>query len=228
MRTATNFNPRSSCEERPEYGFADKSRLQISIHAPHARSDRVSFHPAAAVADFNPRSSCEERLHPREVQRLKYQFQSTLLMRGATPFLQYYNFLQRFQSTLLMRGATRRSTTHRHTHQQFQSTLLMRGATRLHRVLPPCSYDFNPRSSCEERLYTKNTAVLDPMISIHAPHARSDLIGRCFWGHQSGFQSTLLMRGATYEIVFRRKRDEDQYFNPRSSCEERRSRRLTR
>ena len=36
--------------------------------------------------------------------------------------------------------------------------------------------NFNPRSSCEERLYTQDTAVLDPTISIHAPHARSDCV----------------------------------------------------
>ena len=79
--------------------------------------------------------------------------------------------------------------------------------------------DFNPRSSCEERrrslrpirnarlfqstlLMRGATSALfrslqAPSISIHAPHARSDL----FWGGRAAayiqFQSTLLMRGAT-------------------------------
>ena len=38
-------------------------RMQISIHAPHARSDlpaALAFH---FLNHFNPRSSCEERLH---------------------------------------------------------------------------------------------------------------------------------------------------------------------
>ena len=99
----------------------------------------------------------------------------------------------------------------------FQSTLLMRGATAI-----------------------MIAAILHLCISIHAPHARSDLIDelhavkdkfqstllmrgatRLLFGSRppSTFQSTLLMRGATpsisslYSLM--------RYFNPRSSCEER-------
>ena len=55
----------------------------------------------------------------------------------------------------------------------FQSTLLMRGAT------------------------TSGETMYDPtMISIHAPHARSDAIAENLQD-PSLFQSTLLMRGAT-------------------------------
>ena len=39
---AVNFNPRSSCEERLG-GSVDASLFAISIHAPHARSDRMDF-----------------------------------------------------------------------------------------------------------------------------------------------------------------------------------------
>ena len=35
-----NFNPRSSCEERPVVNQIETKILPISIHAPHARSDR--------------------------------------------------------------------------------------------------------------------------------------------------------------------------------------------
>ena len=35
---------------------------QISIHAPHARSDTACAHSATRASHFNPRSSCEERL----------------------------------------------------------------------------------------------------------------------------------------------------------------------
>ena len=78
----------------------------------------------------------------------------------------------------------------------FQSTLLMRGATFIHIGHSNLCNNFNPRSSCEERLpqgripydichfnprssceerrcYVVN--ILAPLdISIHAPHARSD------------------------------------------------------
>ena len=56
-----NFNPRSSCEERrrcvPDGGRA----LDISIHAPHARSDVFKDFIVLLEVNFNPRSSCEER-----------------------------------------------------------------------------------------------------------------------------------------------------------------------
>ena len=57
----------------------------ISIHAPHARSDSRSIFTLVTIAYFNPRSSCEERL-PAFLysRRIRFKFQSTLLMRGAT------------------------------------------------------------------------------------------------------------------------------------------------
>ena len=59
-------------------------------------------------------------------------------------------------------------------------------------------------------------------ISIHAPHARSDIkMGRKGIGIEL-FQSTLLMRGATRCGC--RSDGSRSYFNPRSSCEERRGR----
>ena len=80
-------------------------------------------------------------------------FQSTLLMRGATPDAEKSEAEKPvFQSTLLMRGATKGIAAGLG-NIQFQSTLLMRGATTL---------------------VFKDFIVL--LISIHAPHARSDLI----------------------------------------------------
>ena len=49
MRGATCEIVRKSCERG------------ISIHAPHARSDRRTQRTRRRVIDFNPRSSCEER-----------------------------------------------------------------------------------------------------------------------------------------------------------------------
>ncbi len=56
-------------------------------------------------------------------------------------------------------------------------------------------------------------------ISIHAPHARSDKKSTTLLQRPLSFQSTLLMRGATEEQPQSRGRCQD--FNPRSSCEER-------
>ena len=83
-RTNFDFNPRSSCEERL-FLLAVGHVVDISIHAPHARSD----HPAtieitSKIINFNPRSSCEERPVLPAVQYSQKEFQSTLLMRGAT------------------------------------------------------------------------------------------------------------------------------------------------
>ena len=56
-----NFNPRSSCEERLVLFLTLDTGSEISIHAPHARSDRRAPSATTRAADFNPRSSCEER-----------------------------------------------------------------------------------------------------------------------------------------------------------------------
>ena len=128
-RAVSDFNPRSSCEERPAPLLQWLPDLQISIHAPHARSDASSAAARAAVLPF----------------------QSTLLMRGATQ-----GFLCIFDRVL------------------FQSTLLMRGATRPLRLRQAGHGHFNPRSSCEERRRFHQLLIRAILISIHAPHARSD------------------------------------------------------
>ena len=148
------------------------------------------------------------------------QFQSTLLMRGATDDISAKELEVVFQSTLLMRGATassgwcvagndfnpRSSCEERHglrcacviERDIFQSTLLMRGATEHVSVSLYNESNFNPRSSCEERHELQGLANAFDMISIHAPHARSDDFAKAVF----------------LPVV---------YFNPRSSCEERRT-----
>ena len=108
VQRSSNFNPRSSCEERhhrppqPDGIVIFQSTLlmrgatrpcfcflsikDISIHAPHARSDKVDIHVIPSPSGyFNPRSSCEERRAHSSLLRALIVFQSTLLMRGATP-----------------------------------------------------------------------------------------------------------------------------------------------
>ena len=124
----------------------------ISIHAPHARSDvrtpdvdhcvLISIHAPHARSDRTWRT----------MDMVRFSFQSTLLMRGAT-----------------WRRSFRRGNT----------------------------FYFNPRSSCEERPYLAHDGHGSFLISIHAPHARSDLAAQLSTRKYLLFQSTLLMRGAT-------------------------------
>ena len=100
----------------------------ISIHAPHAGSDNLSFPDCSNLDDFNPRSPCGERL-----------------------------------------------------------------GNKLYNLVIP---DFNPRSPCGERPVRARGCLPGESISIHAPHAGSD-IGLQEMPLPAEFQSTLPMRGAT-------------------------------
>ena len=134
-RRTTHFNPRSSYEERPP------------VIVPHTRS-----------VYFNPRSSYEERLHLYALAIFSSQFQSTLLIRGATDSPQPALIAAIFQSTLLIRGATCRDI-----YMIIVEFLISIHAphTRSDDVLQNAlaiERDFNPRSSYEERLMTSNKA----------------------------------------------------------------------
>ena len=171
-KTVTDFNPRSSCEERLRWCSAAASRGHFNPRS-SCEERPASVRTSCRTSYFNPRSSCEER---QDKPGPKYQpiiFQSTLLMRGATQSTRSIGFFLIFQSTLLMRGATAASISFSSAPSRFQSTLLMRGATGHHAVV-----------------------LVEADISIHAPHARSDLC-----------------RLTVNSKLF--------YFNPRSSCEER-------
>ena len=116
--------------------------------------------------------------------------------RSDTDVLLFTNHRDIFQSTLLMRGATACFFSS-FSFSRFQSTLLMRGATYKSTHTKDARADFNPRSSCEERQITCKTRCRNSVISIHAPHARSDRKVFSSTASASLFQSTLLMRGAT-------------------------------
>ena len=169
---------------------------QISIHAPHARSDSAISRKKA----------------------LSLLFQSTLLMRGAT--------ISRHRSRSCRRHFNPRSSCEERLAALdcvqciavFQSTLLMRGATLCSAQRPLGYCDFNPRSSCEERRQLYKRIHIGAHISIHAPHARSDettgknreklLISIHAPHARSDDDGIAAVCIATY-------------FNPRSSCEER-------
>ena len=173
-------------------------------------------------SNFNPRSSCEERPGCHAFLEGFMEFQSTLLMRGATLRRRSgTNGLSKFQSTLLMRGATWTILDNYLITNVFQSTLLMRGATcfqysivyllrlisihapharsdsRSTRVISRADCDFNPRSSCEERLTRAgSTRQITTFQSTLLMRGATKATPR--WQTMpSLFQSTLLMRGAT-------------------------------
>ena len=132
--------------------LSNRTYQNISIHAPHARSDRMfATHPQFSYISIHaPHARSDLSRWLASLRSIK--FQSTLLMRGATSslpqkcfkvdnfnprssceerphFLHISDKAHLFQSTLLMRGATwvwNKSLSH---ESIFQSTLLMRGAT---------------------------------------------------------------------------------------------------
>ena len=125
----------------------------ISIHAPHARSDfkaedvacgdMISIHAPHARSD----------LAELGISAADLQFQSTLLMRGATQALLC-------SSSPTTNFNPRSSCEERLYHDDGRNAV---------------SQNFNPRSSCEERQDHRPRWAL-AQISIHAPHARSDFL----------------------------------------------------
>ena len=140
-------------------------------------------------------------------------------MRGATTSRERRSASTSFQSTLLMRGATGRAHRARKARDNFNPRSSCEERPEPW-YLRQSAQDFNPRSSCEERRYGTGSKANPGQISIHAPHARSDLLIHILLvkGFLQ-FQSTLLMRGAT--PLIRRDNQVRGNFNPRSSCEER-------
>ena len=125
---------------------------EISIHAPHARSDKDIVYEVRGVDSISihaphARSDCRVRGVLKEA------------------------------GTISIHAPHARSDEEaicvpiKHI---FQSTLLMRGATLVICITIDGIPYFNPRSSCEERQHTVDEIMVLDIISIHAPHARSD------------------------------------------------------
>ena len=125
----------------------------ISIHAPHARSDVFCFFQIACsyISIHAPHARSDERMCKLFTPGLI--FQSTLLMRGAT-------------CCALSRAVCRLYFNPRSSCEE----------RRRSRRLALRFRNFNPRSSCEERpAARKCIGIATRRISIHAPHARSDI-----------------------------------------------------
>ncbi len=126
-----NFNPRSSCEER---------RLGDMVVQPGQH--------------FNPRSSCEERRYRFDAYFDTAQFQSTLLMRGATWILH----LRIVRREISIHAPHARSDAAWMSYVRLLGNFNPRSSCE---ERPPrggralCQeHNFNPRSSCEERPYS--------------------------------------------------------------------------
>ena len=174
-RSQQNFNPRSSCEERHNSVRVERQAVDISIHAPHARSDL---------------DTSSKALPPTE-------FQSTLLMRGATSEFRFSpdatrlisihapharsdgpagHLRCRSQQNFNPRSSCEERLRPDITHKlkiKFQSTLLMRGATRAYR-------QSRPKHIFQSTLLMRGATTSNSYAQL-----------------AMGFQSTLLMRGAT-------------------------------
>ena len=214
---------------------------KISIHAPRERSDLWIRRFSGTVRDFNPRSSWEERLtvlltltphhlhfNPRSSweerhltaikQALHQQFQSTLLVRGATDWQTVF----KISRAISIHAPRERSDTRTycyfdqcvnisiHAPRERSDDKFYKGNFSIHisihaprersdnlRYTVSCIMsDFNPRSSWEERPLPYLPHLQSELISIHAPRERSDL-------------------------KYYNKKWRSKYFNPRSSWEER-------
>ena len=169
----------------------------ISIHAPHARSD------SARNAILR---GCYISIHAPHA-RSDSQLPSSSSVAG------YFNPRSSCEERREAIPAANDTTV-------FQSTLLMRGATTTG-LMHYLGCDISIHAPHARSDYTQAPALPDSLISIHAPHARSDTRLQSSarpWRqisihapHARSDSSQLSMSGTRVD------------FNPRSSCEERRS-----
>ena len=134
-----------------------------------------SFSP---IKYFNPRSPCGERQAPEGRYGRTAEFQSALPLRGATRKPAH---LQMVGVPISIRAPLAGSDLAVHVAHAddivFQSALPLRGATRGVPGAGRPGQDFNPRSPCGERPAPCPKVEADPVISIRAPLAGSDI--RC-------------------------------------------------
>ena len=110
---------------------------------------------------------------------LQILFQSTPLMRGETLRLTpVAALICAFQSTPLSRGGTLTAELTSCDLTTFQSAPLSRGETRDPHSRRAGGGDFNPLPSHEGRPAAGDLLFSAPVISIHSPHAREDLLLR--------------------------------------------------
>ena len=173
----------------------------ISIHTPHAGSDDRIFWTLPLFLDFNPHSPCGERLS--NCFFLLCEMCISIHTPHAGSDNSFYSM-----STFSF-------------HFNPHSPCGERPCT----YHPPAAYvsDFNPHSPCGERQWAGPADANGIAISIHTPHAGSDVVKLpdqlhhqnfnphspcgerqylpCVLARRSTFQSTLPMRGATVALL---------------------------
>ena len=191
-----DFNPRPPCGERLGGSKCSYRSGKISIHAPHAGSDRVNIKGELLHLYFNPRPHA-----------------------GSDKFcLLGCNFF-----TISIHAPHAGSDPDSVIVRYYVFNFNPRPPCGERLIDPQNSKDvflyFNPRPPCGERPLIHLDVLLSTQISIHAPHAGSDWklsIRKCM---VTQFQSTPPMRGATTNLI---KMDRQiVYFNPRPPCGER-------
>ena len=191
----------------------------ISIHAPHAGSDMAFFIIPHFYFYFNPRSPCGERPWSMPPRPSKTKFQSTLPMRGATIIPPNGIHCKRYFNPRSPCGERPGGALAHIQFFLFQSTLPMRGATNSFKHLSSLHQISIHAPHAGSDLPLSFPTPSPFVISIHAPHAGSDLYGGHFTIGGLIFQSTLPMRGATKYTDLIGCPFVD--FNPRSPCGER-------
>ena len=193
----------------------------ISIHAPHTRSDPYRFVLAAfpwGISIHAPHARSDEGDVVSSVLGLDISIHAPHARSDLTDSAAHHA-LPQFQSTLLMRGATSAIASCKSCSALFQSTLLMRGATAALLIAAPAvSISIHaPHARSDPRQARSNVPPATFQSTLLMRGATCTGTHRC--GHRIAFQSTLLMRGATPSLTSATSMP--MHFNPRSSCEER-------
>ena len=190
------FNPRSSWEERRVITLIKTSYAFISIHAPRERSDQMRKRQRSITSYFNPRSSWEER--PVACGTLSLKLGISIHAPRERSDLGCHS-LEGY-SDISIHAPRERSDFNLVCKKLARFSISIHAPRERSDTSAYNSYsqsgDFNPRSSWEERLRKTRT------------NRSSDR-----------FQSTLLVRGATWLPAMLR--FTAMHFNPRSSWEER-------
>ena len=129
----------------------DSNYINVSIHAPLARSNHVPSLRPAIRKSFNTCSSCEEQRSGEDVVVSHDRFQYMLLLRGATTLVSPCALRMRvsIHAPLARSNGVIKLVNVR--PEEFQYMLLLRGATRVPYRGRARHGSFNTCSSCEEQ-----------------------------------------------------------------------------
>ena len=146
-----NFNPRSSCEERPPSRHANPVPLYFNPRSSCEERRGSTGHVPLSRQDFNPRSSCEERRHgfiPICQSRCNFNPRSSCEERRL--FLYHKGGAEHIS----IHAPHARSDGMGEVYivsQQYFNPRSSCEERRCGHAGRRCDWNFNPRSSCEER-----------------------------------------------------------------------------